>query len=123
MVCQSLYYFLLFSLKIIDYEYLLELLHRCSSIKHHNKENIINYHSINVLSRSMKYRIILYRQVNVLYSTTVKSIYKDHLWDCPKVVLKTTFGQSQRWSLIRGTLGLENEEKNNLKFANKVFNR
>ena len=22
----------------------------------------------------------------------------DHLWDCPKVVFKTTFGQSQRWS-------------------------
>ena len=27
------------------------------------------------------------------------------------------------WSLIRGTLGVENEEKNNLNFANKVFNR
>ena len=42
--------------------------------------------------------------------------------DGPKVVFKTTFGQSQRWSLIRGTLGVENEEKNNLNFANKVFN-
>ena len=30
------------------------------------------------------------------------------------MVLKTTFGQFQRWSLIRGTLGVENEEKNNL---------
>ena len=39
------------------------------------------------------------------------------------MVLKTTFGQSQRWSLIRSTLGVENEEKNNLNFANKVFNR
>ena len=39
------------------------------------------------------------------------------------MVLKTTFGQSQRWSLIRGTLGVENEEKNKLNFANKVFNR
>ena len=39
------------------------------------------------------------------------------------MVLETTFGQSQRWSLIRGTLGVENEEKNNLNFANKVFNR
>ena len=39
------------------------------------------------------------------------------------MVLKTTFGQSQRWSLIRDTLGVENEEKNNLNFANKVFNR
>ena len=39
------------------------------------------------------------------------------------MVLKTTFGQFQRWSLIRGTLGVENEEKNNLNFANKVFNR
>ena len=39
------------------------------------------------------------------------------------MVLKTTFGQSQRWSLIRGTLGVENEGNNNLNFANKVFNR
>ena len=39
------------------------------------------------------------------------------------MVFKTTFGQSQRRSLIRGTLGVENEEKNNLNFANKVFNR
>ena len=38
------------------------------------------------------------------------------------MVLKTTFGQSQRWSLIRGILGVENEDKNNLNFANKVFN-
>ena len=36
------------------------------------------------------------------------------------MVLKTTIGQSQRWSLIRGTLCVENEEKNN--FTNKVFN-
>ena len=39
------------------------------------------------------------------------------------MVLKTTFGQSKRWSLIRGTLDVENDEKNNLSFANKVFNR
>ena len=39
------------------------------------------------------------------------------------MVLKTTFGQSQRWSLIRDILGVENEEKNNLNFANKVFNK
>ena len=38
------------------------------------------------------------------------------------MVLKTTFGQSQRWSLIRGTLGVENEENNNLNFANKFLN-
>ena len=37
--------------------------------------------------------------------------------------LKTTFGQSQRWSLIRGTLGVENKEKNKSNFANEVFNR
>ena len=37
------------------------------------------------------------------------------------MVLETTFGQSQRWSLIRGTVGIENEEKNNLNFANKVL--
>ena len=39
------------------------------------------------------------------------------------MVFKTTFGQSQGWSLIRGTLGVENEENNNLNFANEVFNR
>ena len=39
------------------------------------------------------------------------------------MVIKTTFGQSQRWSLFRGTLGVETEEKNNLNFANMVFNR
>ena len=38
------------------------------------------------------------------------------------MVLKTTFGQSQRLSLIRGTLCVENEEKNNFYFTNKVFN-
>ena len=38
------------------------------------------------------------------------------------MVLKTTFGQSERWSLIGETLGVENEEKNNVNFANKVFN-
>ena len=53
----------------------------------------------------------------------LKFLYYDHLWDCPKVVLKTTFGQSQKWSLIRGTFGVENEEKNNLNFATKVFIR
>ena len=37
------------------------------------------------------------------------------------MVLKTTFGQSQRWSLIGGPLGVENEEKNNLNFAVKVY--
>ena len=39
------------------------------------------------------------------------------------MVLKTIFGQPQRWSLIRDTVGLENEEKNNLNLANKNFNR
>ena len=39
------------------------------------------------------------------------------------MVFKTTFGQTQRWSLIRDTLGVENEEKNNLNFANKVLRR
>ena len=38
------------------------------------------------------------------------------------MVLKTTFGQSQGWSLIRGTLCVENGEKNNFNFRNKVFN-
>ena len=38
------------------------------------------------------------------------------------MVLKTTFRQSQRWSLIKGTLGVENEEKNSFNFTKKVFN-
>ena len=59
--------------------------------------------------------------VNSELYCTVKFLYYDHFWDCPKVVLKTTFGQSQRWSLIRGTLGVENDEKNKLKLANKVL--
>ena len=37
------------------------------------------------------------------------------------MVLKTTSGQSQRWSLIRSTLGVENEEKNNLNFARRFL--
>ena len=39
------------------------------------------------------------------------------------MVFKTTFGQSQRWSPTRCILGVEYEGKNNLNFANKVFNR
>ena len=37
-------------------------------------------------------------------------------------LLRPPLGLSQRWSLIRGTLGVEIEEKNNSNFANKVFN-
>ena len=32
------------------------------------------------------------------FSAPSVSLIIDHLWDCPKVVFKTTFGQSQRWS-------------------------
>ena len=32
------------------------------------------------------------------FSTPSVHLIRDHLWDCPKVVFKTTFGQSQRWS-------------------------
>ena len=38
-------------------------------------------------------------------------------------LLRPHLGLSKRWSLIRGTLCVENEEKNILNFANKVFNR
>ena len=31
-------------------------------------------------------------------STPSVHLIRDHLWDCSKVVLKTTFGQSQKWS-------------------------
>ena len=40
-----------------------------------------------------------------------------------KSVLKTTFGQSQRWSLSRCTLGVENEGEIHLNFQNRIFNR
>ena len=40
----------------------------------------------------------------------------------PLGLSKSGLGQSQRWSLFRGILGVENEEKNNLNFAIKVFN-
>ena len=32
------------------------------------------------------------------FSTSTVHLNRDHLWDCTKVVFKTTFGQSQRWS-------------------------
>ena len=32
------------------------------------------------------------------FSTPSVSLIRDHLWDCSKVVFKTTFGQSQKWS-------------------------
>ena len=32
------------------------------------------------------------------FSTPSVLLTRDHIWDCPKVVFKTTFGQSQRWS-------------------------
>ena len=35
------------------------------------------------------------------FSTPSVPLIRDHLWDCPKVVFKTTFGQFQRWSLYR----------------------
>ena len=35
------------------------------------------------------------------FSKTSVHLIRDHLWDCPKVVFKTTFGQSQRWSYYR----------------------
>ena len=35
------------------------------------------------------------------FSTPSVPLIRDHLWDCPKVVLKTTFGQPQRWSYYR----------------------
>ena len=37
-------------------------------------------------------------------------------------ILRPPFGQSQMWSLIRGTQGVESKEKNYLNFVNKVFN-
>ena len=42
------------------------------------------------------------------FSTPSVSLIRDHLWDCPKVVFKTTFGQSQRPPLdsLKGGLNI-----------------
>ena len=32
------------------------------------------------------------------FSSPSVSLIRDHLWECPKVVFKTTFGQFQRWA-------------------------
>ena len=32
------------------------------------------------------------------FSSHSVPLIRDHPWGCPKVVFKTTFGQSQRWS-------------------------
>ena len=32
------------------------------------------------------------------FSTSIVPLIRDHFWDCPKVVFKTTFVQFQRWS-------------------------
>ena len=32
------------------------------------------------------------------FSTPSVHLIRDHLWDCPKAVFMTTFGQSRRWS-------------------------
>ena len=78
-----------------------------------------DYVSLMVVGRNLERYIARSKNTDTVLET-VKSLYNDHLWDCPKVVLKTTFGQSQRWSLIRDTLGVENEGKTNLNFANKA---
>ena len=39
-----------------------------------------------------------FKRFFALFSTLSVPLIRDHLWDCPKVVFKTTFGQSQRWS-------------------------
>ena len=43
----------------------------------------------------------LFAKFKLFFSSFSKSsvpLIRDNLWDCPKVVLKITFGQSQRWS-------------------------
>ena len=40
-----------------------------------------------------------------------KFLYQDHLWNCPKVVLKTTFWQFRRWPFIGGTIAVKTVEK------------
>ena len=35
------------------------------------------------------------------FSMPSVQLIRAHLWDCPKGVFKTTFGQSQRWSEYR----------------------
>ena len=45
------------------------------------------------------------------FSSPSVSLIRDHLWDCPKVVFKTTFGQSQRWSWYRNFTVFQNNVK------------
>ena len=51
---------------------------------------------------------------------------RDHLWDCTKVVLKTTFEQSQRWSYYRNFtviffLNITNDHKSYPRFTSDYF--
>ena len=52
------------------------------------------------------------------FSTLSVPLIRDHLWDCPKVVFKTTFGQSQRWSYHRHftVIGIK-QKKNAIQLA------
>ena len=101
-----------------------------------NKENITDYQLKNDIPRAMQDSILLdrYSEIPLLRPPKIKASYllktlfakfelffssfstpsvpliSDHLWDCPKVVLKTTFEQSQRWSYYRNfTVSYPNE--------------
>ena len=63
-----------------------------------------------------------YVRIRVIMNSVIKRIvYSKIPIVRPPLGLSKTFRQSQRWSQIRGTPCVENDEKNNLNFADKVF--
>ena len=65
-------------------------------------------------------------QFNLMYLTYTTIYFKIPILRPPlglsKSGLKDHFWKSQTWSLIEGTPGVGNKERNDLNFANKVFN-
>ena len=45
----------------------------------------------------------------------------DHLWDCSKLVLKTTFDISKTWWFLFEDSGYRKRRPNNLRLQNKTF--
>lgn len=67
-------------------------------------------HTVRIMCMKSFYTL----QISFLY--TVKLLYQDHPLDCPNVAfigLRPYSGQSQSWSLVKGTLDIETNEKNN----------
>ena len=50
------------------------------------------------ISYLLKTLIAKFKLLFSSFSTPSVPLIRDHFWECPKVVFKTTFGQCQRWS-------------------------